>query len=67
MVKDKSFRVPVTGSEKKDIENISFKFGYRSVAAFMRDKSLGLLESDEIKTLKSKNANLSKLLKNQEG
>ena len=59
--------MPVSKEQKAEIIKIGFKHGYRSVSDFLRDKALGVLDIDEIKTLKAKNANLMKLLKDQEG
>jgi len=40
MTKDKSVRVPVTEQELKKLVNESQKAGYRSLAAYLRDKGL---------------------------
>ena len=66
MIKDKSIRVPVTLEEREQIKDIAFKHGYRSTADFLRDKATGLLESDEIKTLKAKNKKLMQFIKDGE-
>ena len=52
--------------EKKALQKEAMRHGYMNLSAFMRDKSMGTLESEEIKTLKAQNKNLMKLLKEKE-
>ena len=40
MTKDQTIPVPVDKTEKKIIEKLALEAGYRSVAAYMRDKSM---------------------------
>ena len=61
-----SIRVPVTEEEKEELKKIAMKFGYMNLSAFLRDRASGALENDEIKTLKTKNKNLMKLIKDGE-
>jgi ferredoxin-fold anticodon binding domain-containing protein len=61
-----SIRVPVTEEEKAELKRNAMKFGYMNLSAFLRDKANGVLESDEIKTLKTKNKRLMQLIKDGE-
>jgi hypothetical protein len=63
----KIFPINLTREQRTELEKQAMKHGYMNLSAYMRDKSMCKLDSDEIKTLKAKNANLMKLLKDQEG
>jgi len=65
MTKQDRLNIPISTEDKQTIVKDGFKHGFRSVSEYIREKMLGNLESDEIKTLKAKNANLMKLLKDQ--
>jgi len=56
-----------TDEQKEAIRKEAMRHGYMNLSSFIRDKGMGLLESDEVKTLKAQNKNLMKLLKDQEG
>jgi len=59
MTKEKNLIIPVSIREKEALVKKSLKAGYRSLAAYMRDKAM---ESDETSTLKKQNGNLMRLL-----
>lgn len=63
MSKTGTIIIRVSNEEKEKLKKKAMRHGYMSLSAFMRDKSSGVLESDEVKTLKTQNANLIKLLK----
>jgi len=65
-LRELSIRVPVTEEEKAELKRNAMKFGYMNLSAFLRDKANGALESDEIKTLKTKNKKLMQLIKDGE-
>ncbi len=65
-MKNERFLIPVSKENKERIIKDGFKHGYGSVSEYIRNKMLGKLDSDEIKTLKAQNANLMKLLKEGE-
>ena len=65
-MKQDRINIPISTEDKQAIVKDGFKHGFRSVSEYIREKMLGNLDSDEIKTLKAKNANLMKLLKDQE-
>ena len=58
-----SILVRIMKEDKEAIKNSAMKHGYMNLSEFIRDKMLCKLDSDEIRTLKAKNANLMKLLK----
>lgn len=66
-MKDQRFLIPVTLEQKQRIRKDAFKHGFGSISEYIREKMLGKLDSDEIKTLKAQNANLMKMIKSQEG
>lgn len=63
----KIFPIEMTKEQRSDLNKQAMRHGYMNLSAYMRDKSMGLLESDTIKTLQAKNKNLMKMIKSQEG
>ena len=64
---DDSILVKMMKAEKEAMRKSAMKHGYMNLSEFVRDKMSGKLDNNEIKTLKAKNTNLMKLLKDQEG
>ena len=66
-MKQDRINIPISTEDKQAIVKDGFKHGFRSVSEYIREKMLGNLDSDEIKKLKAKNANLKSKLNKKEG
>ncbi|RLC69227.1 MAG: hypothetical protein DRH97_00005 [Chloroflexi bacterium] len=62
----KIFPIILTPEQRKELESQAMRHGYMNLSAYMRDKSMCKLDSDEIKTLKAQNAKLMKLIEDKE-
>lgn len=64
-MKQERINIPISAEDKQRIIKDGFKHGIGSVSEYIRQKMLGNLDSDEIKTLKAQNASLMKMIKTQ--